>query len=77
MESNIEDQTRNYKDVNQPNNFIHKRVNRKAKKQKLAENILNIDSVEDKVTKAGLSMLYSYNTSFFDKYSQNFKDISQ
>jgi zinc protease len=50
-------------------------INR-AKKQKLAENILSIDSIEDKTSRLALSYFYSETLDFYDKYAQNFKDIN-
>ena len=56
--------------------YISKKLLDKAKKQKLAENILSIDSIEDKITRAGLSVFYSDTTDFYDQYAQNFKQVT-
>ncbi|MBI59786.1 hypothetical protein CL657_01045 [bacterium] len=48
----------------------------RSKKQKLAENILSIASIEDKTTRLAMSFLYSNTTNFFDVYAQNFSEIT-
>tara|TARA_B100001175_G_C19512458_1_gene644824 strand:+ start:963 stop:3566 length:2604 start_codon:yes stop_codon:yes gene_type:complete len=55
--------------------FSKKRIER-SKKQKLAENILSITSIENKTTRLAMSFLYSKTTNFFDVYANNFKQIS-
>jgi len=48
----------------------------RAKKQKIAENILGVSSIEDKVQRAGDSFLQSGGPDFFDCYAKNFKSVS-
>ncbi len=55
--------------------FNNKRIQR-SKKQKLAENILSISSIEDKSTRLAMSFLYTQTTKFFDVYTKNFKEIT-
>ena len=55
---------------------LPKKIIEKAKKQKIAENILNISSIEDKISKISMSMLYSQTPDFFDVYTNNFKKIT-
>ena len=55
--------------------FNNQRIER-SKKQKLAENILSITSIEDKTTRLAMSFLYSNTTQFFDIYANNFKKIT-
>lgn len=55
--------------------FNRNRINR-SKKQKLAENILSVTSIEDKSTRLAMSFLYSNTLDFFDTYANNFKKIT-
>lgn len=47
-----------------------------AKKQKLAEDIMSINSIEDKVSKMGQSVLYGHTTTFFTHYVSQFKEVT-
>ncbi len=49
----------------------------KAKKQKIAEKILGITGIEDKVNEAGQSVLYGHDLNFFDVYIDNFKALTK
>lgn len=49
---------------------------KRAKKQKIADDILSISSIEDKVSKYGQSYLFGYSTHFFQDYTENFKHVS-
>lgn len=49
----------------------------RAKKQKLAEEILSIQTIEDKTSRMGQSMLYGYNTTFYDHYISQFKAVTK
>lgn len=49
----------------------------KAKKQKVAERILEISSAEDKASEVGQSLLYGHSTTFFDDYTKNFKHVTK
>lgn len=49
----------------------------KAKKQKVAERILEISSAEDKASEIGQSLLYGHSTTFYDDYTKNFKHVTK
>ena len=49
----------------------------KAKKQKLAEDILSISTIEDKAEKLGQSYIYGYSKDFFDHYINRFKGVTK
>ena len=51
-------------------------INR-AKKQKIAEDILSISNIEDKVARYGQGYLFGQNVDFFEQYSANFKKITK
>jgi zinc protease len=59
------------------NGKISKKDIEKAKKQKIAEQILDITSAEDKASSIGQSLLYGYTTTFFDNYAENFKQLTK
>ncbi|NQY73672.1 MAG: insulinase family protein [Candidatus Margulisbacteria bacterium] len=56
--------------------FDQKRIDR-AKKQKLTTDIFSIDTIEDKVMRAGESYLVSYTSDFFERYVDNFKNVEK
>jgi zinc protease len=53
-------------------NFIER-----AKKQKLAEDILSITTIEDKVSRIGQSYIYANTPDFYDHYVKSFKKITK
>ncbi|MFC1770278.1 M16 family metallopeptidase [Candidatus Margulisiibacteriota bacterium] len=62
----------NIKKGNFDKNFIER-----AKKQKLAEDIFSISTIEDKVNRIGQSYVYTYTPDFFERYVESFKKISK
>lgn len=48
-----------------------------AKKQKIADKILSISTIEDKVSEFGLGYLYAYNIHFYDDYANRFKTVTK
>jgi zinc protease len=56
---------------------ISKKDIEKAKKQKIAEKILGINGIEDKVNEAGQSFLYGHDKNFFDVYTESFKAVTK
>ena len=50
---------------------------RSAKKQKIAEDLLSVSTVEDKVSRLGLGVIYAHSPTLFDVYSQNFKQLEK
>lgn len=56
---------------------ISKKDIEKARKQKIAERILEISSAEDKASEMGQSILYGHSTTFFDDYTSNFQHVSK
>lgn len=48
---------------------------KRSRKQKLADNLFTINSIEDKANKIGSSVLYSNNTSFYETYIESFNKI--
>ena len=49
----------------------------RAKKQKLAEEVLSISTIEDKAEKLGQAYIYGYSKDFNDHYVARFKNISK
>jgi zinc protease len=56
---------------------ISKSTINKGKKQKLAEDILTINHIEDKVTRYGIGYLYSNSPYFYDHYIKGFEAITK
>lgn len=50
---------------------------KRAKKQKIAEDVLSVSTIEDKVARYGQGYLFGQNTDFFEIYSENFKKITK
>ena len=55
----------------------YKHLINRAKKQKIADDILGIANIEDKVARVGQSYLYGYSSDFYDKYVSNFKQVNK
>lgn len=49
----------------------------RAKKQKLAEDIFSIETIEDKVSRVGESHLASYTPHFFESYISHLRDVDK
>lgn len=49
----------------------------KAKKQKIAEDVLAISTIEDKAVKIAQSYLYGHTTNFYSAYTENFKKLTK
>jgi len=53
-----------------------KRIER-AKKQKLADDIFSVSTVEDKVEKVGQSFIYGFSKTFYEDYISNFRHVNK
>jgi zinc protease len=49
----------------------------RAQKQKVAEDILSVSNIEDKVSRYGQGYLYGRNVHFYEIYSDNFKQLTK
>lgn len=56
---------------------IANRLVERARKQKLAEDILSVNSIEDKVARVGQAYIYGFTKDFFDRYIANFKHVTK
>ena len=57
------------------NGDIEEKFLEKAKKQKLSDDIFSVVTMEDRVSRAGQSVMYGHTLDFYDRYTHNFKNI--
>jgi len=55
---------------------LDKKLVERAKKQKVAEDIFSISTIDDKVSRFGMGYMYGHSTSFFDDYLRHFKSVT-
>jgi zinc protease len=72
VEAVIKEIVSNLKKGNLSNKLLER-----AKKQKLAEDILSISTIDDKVNRIGMAYLYGYSRDFFEVYINNCKKVTK